>query len=99
MPAGWSTLGGRLHPKDLASQAKLAVASLAASLEELEASALDIVMMHVYVVDATTDAFGQVLAAYTGAPRRCKAQHDNDRRPGALHSGNLVEIEMAVRLP
>jgi enamine deaminase RidA (YjgF/YER057c/UK114 family) len=54
--------GSQDAPKDLAGQAALAVASLAAALEELEASAQDVVMMRVYVVDATTEAFGLVMA-------------------------------------
>ena len=39
-------------PKDLVGQAKLVTASLAAALNELEASAQDIVMMRVYIVKA-----------------------------------------------
>ena len=50
-------------PKDLPGQAKLATASLAAALEELEASTQDIVMLRVYVVNANTEAFQQVLPA------------------------------------
>lgn len=50
-------------PKDLAGQAKLVTASLAAALNELEASVQDIVMMRVYIVNATTEDFQQVLTA------------------------------------
>jgi enamine deaminase RidA (YjgF/YER057c/UK114 family) len=50
-------------PKDLAGQAKVATASLAAALKELEATSQDIVMLRVYVVDATTEAFQQVTTA------------------------------------
>ena len=49
-----ATPGSEDVPKDLAGQAKLATASLAAALKELEASAQDIVMLRVYVVNATT---------------------------------------------
>lgn len=86
-------------PKDLAGQAKLVTASLAAALNELEASAQDIVMMRVYVVDATTEAFQQVLTALR--------ELLGDAMPSmttigvqALYTPEIkVEIEMAVRLP
>ncbi len=91
--------GNQGAPKDLAGQAKLATASLAAALEELGASAQDIVMMRVYVVNATREAFGQALA-----PVR---EMLGDAMPSmttigvqALYTPEiLVEIEMAVRLP
>ncbi|WP_428675434.1 RidA family protein [Reyranella sp.] len=86
-------------PKDLAGQAKLAVASLAAALKELEASAQDIVMMRVYVVNATREAFQQAMT-----PIRALL---GDAMPSmttigvqALYTPEiLVEIEMVVRLP
>ncbi len=86
-------------PKDLAGQAMLATASLGAALKELEASAQDVVMLRVYVVNATTEAFQQVLPAL----------HEllGDAKPSiatigvqALYTPEIkVEIEMAVRLP
>jgi enamine deaminase RidA (YjgF/YER057c/UK114 family) len=86
-------------PKDLAGQAKLATASLAAALKELEASARDIVMLRVYVVNATTEAFQQVLTALR--------ELLGDAMPSittigvqALYTPEIkVEIEMVVRLP
>ncbi len=86
-------------PKDLAGQAKLATASLAAALKELGASAQDIVMLRVYVVNATSEAFQQVLTALR--------ELLGDAMPSittigvqALYTPELkVEIEMAVRLP
>lgn len=91
--------GSQDTPKDIAGQAKLATASLAAALEELEASAQDIVMMRVYVVNATTEAFQQVLTALR--------ELLGDAMPSmttigvqALYTPEiLVEIEMVVRLP
>jgi enamine deaminase RidA (YjgF/YER057c/UK114 family) len=91
--------GSEDEPKDLAGQAKLATASLAAALEELEASAQDIVMLRVYVVDATTEAFQQVLPALR--------ELLGDAMPSittigvqALYAPEIkVEIEMVVRLP
>jgi enamine deaminase RidA (YjgF/YER057c/UK114 family) len=94
-----ATPGSQDAPKDLAGQAKLATASLAAALKDLEASAQDIVMMRVYVVNATTEAFQQVLTALR--------ELLGDAMPSmttigvqALYTPEiLVEIEMAVRLP
>ena len=48
-------------PRDLAGQARLATSNLAAALKDLEASAQDIVMLRVYVVNATSEAFGQAV--------------------------------------
>ena len=59
------TPGGQGMPDDLAGQAKLSTASLAAALKDLEATAQDIVMLRVYVVNATTELFGQALTPYT----------------------------------
>ena len=86
-------------PEDIASQAKLATASLAAALKELEASSQDIVFLRVYVVNATSEAFGQALA-----PLR---ELVGDAMPSittigvqALYKPEIkVEIEMVVRLP
>jgi len=93
------TPGGTDVPEDLASQAKLATASLAAALKELEASPQDIVMLRVYVVNATSEAFGQALT-----PLR---EPVGDAMPSittigvqALYKPEIkVEIEMVVRLP
>ena len=90
---------GEDMPKDLASQAELATASLAAALKELNASAQDILMLRVYVVDATNEAFGQAIA-----PLR---ELIGDAMPSittigvqALYMPEIkVEIEMVVRVP
>jgi enamine deaminase RidA (YjgF/YER057c/UK114 family) len=91
--------GNEHVPDDLAGQAKLATASLAAALKDLEASAQDIVMMRVYVVNATSEAFGQAVT-----PLR---ELLGDAMPSittigvqALYKPEIkVEIEMVVRLP
>jgi enamine deaminase RidA (YjgF/YER057c/UK114 family) len=90
---------GEEAPQDIAGQAKIAAANLAAALKELEASAKDIVMLRVYVVDATTDAFLQVMSALS--------ELVGDAMPSittigvqALYSADIrVEIEMVVRVP
>jgi enamine deaminase RidA (YjgF/YER057c/UK114 family) len=94
-----ATPGSEGVPEDLAGQAKLATASLAAALEELKASAQDIVMLRVYVVNATMEAFGQAIG-----PLR---ELVGDAMPSittigvqALYKPEIkVEIEMVVRLP
>lgn len=86
-------------PDDLAGQARLATASLAAALKDLAASAHDIVMVRVYVVNATSEAFGQAIT-----PLR---EFFGDAMPSittigvqALYKSEFkVEIEMVVRLP
>jgi len=93
------TPGSSEVPKDLAGQAKLATASLAAALKELGASAQEIVMLRVYVVNATGEAFGQAVT-----PLR---EMFGDAMPSittigvqALYKPEIkVEIEMVVRLP
>jgi len=86
-------------PEDLAGQAKIATSSLAAALKDLNASARDIVMLRVYVVDATGAAFGEAVT-----PLR---ELFGDAMPSittigvqALYKPEIkVEIEMVVRLP
>jgi len=93
------TPGGKELPEDLAGQSKLATASLAAALTDLKATAQDIVMLRVYVVNATSEAFGQAVT-----PLR---ELFGDVMPSittlgvqALYKPQIkVEIEMVVRLP
>ena len=94
-----ATPGSEDAPKDVAGQAALATASLAAGLEELEASAQDIVMMRVYVVNATTEAFQHVLSALRGLLRDAKPSMTTIGVQALYTPEILVEIEMAVRLP
>lgn len=86
-------------PDDVAGQAKIATASLAAALADLGATAQDIVMLRVYVVNATSEAFGQATASLR--------ELLGDTMPSvttigvqALYKPEIkVEIEMVVRLP
>lgn len=95
---GWLPSGGGA-PKDVAGQAKIAAANLAAALEELGASGRDIVLFRVYVVGATTELFQQVQVFLD--------KLKGDAMPSittigveALYSPDiLVEIEMVVRVP
>ena len=80
-------------------QATLATASLAAALKDLEATAQDIVMLRVYVVNATSEAFGQAVTLLR--------ELFGDAMPSittigvqALYKPEIkVEIEMVVRVP
>lgn len=93
------TPGSEDVPEDLAGQAKLATANLAAALKDLEATAQDIIMLRVYVVNATSEAFGQAVA-----PLR---ELVGDAMPSittigvqSLYKPEIkVEIEMVVRVP
>ncbi|WP_420381247.1 RidA family protein [Novosphingobium sp.] len=86
-------------PKDVAGQATLATASLAAALDELKASPQDILMMRVYVVNATTEAFQQVLSALRPLLGDAKPSMTTIGVQALYTPEILVEIEMAVRLP
>ncbi|RZL27762.1 MAG: translation initiation inhibitor protein [Sphingomonas sp.] len=95
---GWLPTGGEA-PKDVTGQAKIAAANLAAALTELGASGQDIVMLRLYVVDATTEKFQQVQTFLD--------ELKGDGMPSittigvqSLYSPDiLVEIEMVVRVP
>jgi enamine deaminase RidA (YjgF/YER057c/UK114 family) len=90
---------GEEAPKDVAGQAKVAAVNLASALKELGASGKDIVMLRLYVVDATTEKFQQAQVALD--------ELKGDGMPSittigvqALWSPDiLVEIEMVVRVP
>ena len=90
---------GEEAPKEVAGQGKIAAANLAAALKELGASGQDIVMLRVYVVDATTEKFQQVQTSLdelkgSGMPSITTIGVQ------ALYSPDiLVEIEMVVRVP
>jgi len=86
-------------PEDLAGQAKLATASLAAALKELEASAQDIVMLRVYVVDATPEAFQQALTPLRELIGNAMPSITTIGVQALYKPEIKVEIEMAVRLP
>jgi enamine deaminase RidA (YjgF/YER057c/UK114 family) len=95
---GWLPSGGDA-PNDVAGQARIATANLAAALTELGASGEDIVILRVYVVNATTEKFQQVQTLLD--------ELKGDGMPSittigvqALYSPDiLVEIEMVVRVP
>ena len=90
---------GAALPSDISGQARSATASLAAALEHFGASARDIVMLRIYVVDATTERFGQVLAEIR---KMLGSEMPSVTTIGvqALFTPEiLVEVEMVVRVP
>ncbi len=89
--------GGAI-PEDLAGQSKLATASLAAALVELEATAQDIVMLRVYVVNATTEAFGQALTPLRELFRDAMPSITTIGVQALYRPEIKVEIEMVVRV-
>jgi enamine deaminase RidA (YjgF/YER057c/UK114 family) len=90
--------GGEL-PKDVAGQARLAVASLAAALDELKASAQSIVILRVYVVNATTEAFGEALTPLRELLGDAMPSFTTIGVQSLYRPEILVEIEMVVSLP
>jgi len=93
------TPGSKDVPEDLAGQAKLATANLAAALKELEASAHDIVMLRVYVVDATAEAFQQAVTPLRELLGNAMPSTTTIGVQALYKPEIKVEIEMAVRLP
>jgi enamine deaminase RidA (YjgF/YER057c/UK114 family) len=94
-----TTLGSEGVPEDLASQARLATANLAAALKELKASAQDIVMLRVYVVNADREKFQQAVAPLLELVGYAKPSITTVGVQALYMPEIKVEIEMTVRLP
>ncbi len=78
---------GEHMPPDLTSQAQIVAAHLKKALTELGASANDIVMVRLYVVNATTDRFQQALTALRDTFSGRQAEHHHDWCAGAVYTG------------
>jgi enamine deaminase RidA (YjgF/YER057c/UK114 family) len=94
-----TTLGSEGVPEDLASQARLATANLAAALKELKASAQDILMLRVYVVNADREKFQQAVAPLLELVGYAKPSITTVGVQALYMPEIKVEIEMTVRLP
>ena len=86
-------------PSDLASQARVVAGNLASALKDLGASPRDVVLLRLYVVDSTTDRFGEAWA-----PIRAMLDGVLPSMTGvgvqALWTSALqLEVEMVVRVP
>ncbi len=86
-------------PEDVAGQARLATASLAAALTDLGATARDIVLLRVYVVNATSEAFGQAATALRELFGDAMPSITTIGVQSLYRPAIKVEIEMVVRLP
>ncbi len=93
------TPGNENVPEDVAGQAKVATASLAAALEELEATAQDVVLLRVYVVNATSETFGEAIAPLREMFRDAMPSVTTIGVQALYKPEFKVEIEMVVRLP
>ena len=90
---------GAPMPPDLPSQAQIVAANLKKTLTELGASANDIVMVRVYVVNATTDRFQQALTALRDAFIGGKPSITTIGVQALYTPGYQLEVEMVVRVP
>ena len=86
-------------PPDLSSQAIIVAANLKRMLVELGASANDIVMVRVYVVNATTDRFQQALTALRDTFSGGKPSITTIGVQALYTPGYQLEVEMVVRVP
>lgn len=90
---------GAAIPDDLAGQAQLVAGHLAAALKDLGASPRDVVLLRVYVVNATTDRF---MEAWSPIKAMLAGEMPSVTGIGvqALWTSELqLEVEMVVRVP
>lgn len=90
---------GSPPPASVRAQAEMATLSLKAALEDLGATARDIVMLRLYVVNGTTDRF---LEAYSAVQELLNGEMPSVTVLGvqSLFTPELqVEIEMTFRVP
>lgn len=90
---------GENMPADLASQAHIVAAHLKKALTELGASANDVVMVRLYVVNATTDRFQQALAPLREAFNGGKPSITTIGVQALYTPDYQLEVEMVVRVP
>ena len=86
-------------PSDLAAQAEIVAANLKTALAELGATPNDVVMVRVYVVNATPDRFGEVMPTLA---RTFSGGQPSITTVGvqALFAPDCqLEVEMVVRVP
>lgn len=86
-------------PPDLASQAQLVASNLKKTLTELGASANDVVMVRLYVVNATTERFQQALTALRDTFSGGKPSITTIGVQALYTPGYQLEVEMVVRVP
>ncbi len=90
---------GEHMPPDLTSQARIVAANIIKTLTELGASANDIVMVRLYVVNATTDRFQQALAPLRETFNGGKPSITTIGVQALYTPGYQLEVELVVRVP
>ena len=90
---------GENMPPDLASQACIVAAQLKKALSELGASASDVVMVRLYVVNATTDRFQQALAPLRDTFSGGNPSITTIGVQALFAPDYQLEVEMVVRVP
>lgn len=91
--------GAASIPLDLAGQAHIVSANLKKVLTELGASPDDVVMVRLYVVNATTDRFQQALTALKDTFTGGKPSITTIGVQALYTPAYQLEVEMVVRLP
>ena len=86
-------------PLDLASQACIVAAQLKKALSELGASASDVVMVRLYVVNATSDRFQQALSPLRDTFSGGKPSVTTIGVQALFAPDYQLEVEMVVRVP
>ncbi|REE07231.1 enamine deaminase RidA (YjgF/YER057c/UK114 family) [Paraburkholderia sp. BL27I4N3] len=90
---------GEHLPPDLTSQAYIVAANLKKALTELGASANDVVMVRLYVVNATTGRFQQALTALRDTFSGGKPSITTIGVQALYTPDYQLEVEMVVRVP
>ena len=86
-------------PSDLAAQAEIVAANLKKALTELSATANDVVMVRVYVVNATPARFGEVMPTLAGAFSGGQPSITTIGVQALYAPDCQLEVEMVVRAP
>lgn len=90
---------GDQMPTDLAAQAQIVAANLKKVLAELGASANDVVMVRLYVVNATTDRFMEALTALGEAFSGGNPSITTIGVQALYTPEYQLEVEIVVRVP
>ena len=90
---------GAPMPPDLTAQAHIVAANLKKALIELGASPDDVVMVRLYVVNATTDRFQQALTALRDTFNGGKPSITTIGVQALYTPDYQLEVEMVVRVP
>ena len=90
---------GEPMPSDLPSQAHIVAANLKKALAELGATANDVVMVRLYVVNATTERFQQAITPLRETFSGGQPSITTIGVQALYTPGYQLEVEMVVRAP